>query len=139
MSKLILGILLGIVLLTACKDDKVEDADRQFQENFLLKTDFGIYSQGNAVFVYQAGVHQLAFTTDGLRCRIQTDNQEKYLALVLAEKAVAGQMVKVQCTAKAIEGINGGEQLCQVLRSETGKCWLWNPESAAGYLIKTGE
>ena len=139
MAKFILNIVLGLVLLTACKDDQVEDAAQQFQENFLLKTDFGVYVQGNALFVYQAGEHQLAFTSDGLRCRVQTDHQEKYIAVELTEKPVVGQMVKTQIKVKAVDGIASGEQQCQVLRYEGGKCWLWEPASTVGYLIRSGE
>ena len=137
--RFLLSISLGLILLSACKDNKVDEVGQKYQENFFLKAEYGIYLQGNAVFVYQKGVNQLVFAADGLHCRVQTDNLDKYVAIELAEKPVVGQMVKARMKAKSIQGICSGEQFCRVLRNEGGKCWLWEPDSAVGYLIRIGE
>lgn len=136
MRRLVFVIL--SLLLVACKDDKVDDAGGQEQQDFLLQDVPGVYLQGKPVFVYQAGEHQLVYTTDGLRCRIQTDRLDRVWAAELTEVPQTGGMVKVRITAKEVETA-GGEQLCEVLKQESGKCWLWETASATGYVIKTGE
>ena len=137
--RFLLSMSLGLILFSACKDDKVDEVGQKYQKNFLLQTEYGIYLQGNAVFVYQKGTNQFVFAADGLRCRVQADNLDKYVAVELAEKPVVGQMVKTRIKTKAIQGTSPGEQLCRVLRNEGGKCWLWDPDSAVGYLIRIGE
>ncbi len=126
-------LLLG---LAACKDDEAGFDNPEQREAFLRQTAFGVWQGGGALLLFQPDRHQLTYTGDGKIWRVQTDDQRQYISCELSEGVVGGRHPDARIKVRGIEGITEGSSQALVLKTETGKCWLWLPEQGIGLFMQ---
>lgn len=139
MLKQIIYTLLFWVIVTACKDDKIDDdVNREKQEKFLQQTVSGVYDGDVALFVFNEANHQRAFTSDRKMWRIQTDAQDKYVHCELATVPAISVENEVSVKVKGVD-VAAGEMNALVLKIENNKCWLWVIETGIGFLMQVDD
>ena len=131
-----LPYLLFISLIWGCKDDDMEHRSAEQRNAFLQKTEIGVYNGSDPIILFQADLHQIAYTGNGKSWRIQTDNQSQYLSCRLNENAVTDKNLTASIRARGIEEITEGTYTAIVLKTADEKCWLWLPDSDTGLIIQ---
>lgn len=133
-NKYIWFLLLGMLSI-GCKDDSVDDAaSQQQQEEFLTVQVPGVYQGKQAIWSYDEQLMQLAVGKQHFR--MQTDLQEKYLACRLTKTPQAGEEINMEVAAAGVSGVVPATVAVKVLKVGNGSAWLWDEGHAQGFLIR---
>lgn len=122
-------LLVSALMLSGC----VEELSPE-EKKFLDKTEYGLYRSGNDTFVYSDATHQTAVSSTQKSVRLQQDDMDRYLQLI-----IDGQLKKDGTVAVGIVSKNLSQTVTSanmsVLKVSSDKVWLWDEANATGYLM----
>lgn len=139
MNKITIMAIFSLLVVTACKDDKVGESedDRKEKEAFILRNVCGVYEADTAVFTYVAADHQIALSTKPVNFRIQSDNQNVVLNIALSSAPVLDETIQIVVTTVNIPKILSGQYNVKVLKTTEKYAWLWDAKTSIGFIIRT--
>lgn len=129
----VLFFALVAVASTGCKEDETTSVSGQ--DSFLENTEYGLYVGKTRAMMYQKYEHQLSTNSDGTAFRLQTDNLSKVVACTFSENPAHSKAVGVTLRTVGIPKVKNGTFDFTALKTESGKCWLWNKELQMGIIV----
>lgn len=108
------------------------------QEKFISFTQAGVYAGESEVFSYSEQEHQIGVsTTPTYQFRIQTDSQDVYLFVEMAELPTSvDEVVEVSIQASGIAELALISKLSMtVLKVSSDEVWLWDSTEEIGFIV----
>lgn len=122
---------------SACSNDDTDKTDPQIQAErkaLTAATQYGIYQNGQASFVFDKNLHQLYVNPSKYIYRIQNDLGTKY-----AEVALQAAPSKKQGTTGTLTQNVGITSVAPndliLLKSDREHLWLWSDDTHTGFIV----
>ncbi len=133
--KTYLKIACGLVfsmLLMGCPNNGVDEISKAQQE-FINKTEYGVYADGQVIFAFDENTCQIAYNSERRSVRLQKDDMTAYVIVTLDSTPVLDATVTVDVQGKGISKANNVDM--SVVKTDGDKVWLWDNKGKTGYLI----
>lgn len=134
----VLTLLMCLFLCMACQDDNEipGDVPAEGERIFLNLSEYGLYSNGRPVVVFDKTKHQMARTRDGKSFRLQSDLQEIYFHSTFSDKPEKGKDINCTLHCRGIDAVASDDYSMKVLKCDGQKAWLWNEEQEIGIIAR---
>ncbi len=134
-----IGLILTVAAIltgaAACKDDIIK-IDSLEKEIFLRETREGIYRNGAPLFLYSERYHQKAHNQDRLQFRMQTDEQDTCLNIILdAIPRNAGVHITTSIDYRSPGELISSMSHLECSRADDDKLWLWSSGNLTGIIL----
>ncbi|NLB02522.1 MAG: hypothetical protein GX841_03875 [Bacteroidales bacterium] len=127
-------IILAFILFQACeREDPVLKAAKEYLGSQEI---YGMYTDQQAVFIYNADKHQLADNVESHYFRIQNDNQNMILQMSLDQEPDLGKHCLMTLDVKGISGIENTYSVEVIKIDEANQTlWLFDPTTKTGFVM----
>lgn len=133
--KLIPISLLLILCAASCRENAIE-IDSLEKELFLREEAEGIYKDGKALFLFNQGRHQKALNSMRHQYRIQTDEQDTCLNVMMeAIPETAGEHITTSIDFRSPGELISNMSHLECSRISDNRIWLWNSGNLTGIIL----
>ena len=132
-SSLIIAAFAMAFLISCHKDEKRDGAGLQ---EFVKRTECGLWGHGGFLFRYDEANCQFSINTFRRQIRMQSDNQDDYVNILFSALPTPA-MTKVEAELRYRVG---NEEISNISNMETvkidgNKLWLWDNSNCLGIII----
>lgn len=127
-------VILFLILFQACeREDPVLKAAKEYLRSQEI---YGMYTDQQAVFIYDMDKHQLADNAESHYFRIQNDSQNMILQMSLDQEPELGKQCLMTLDVKGISGIESSYKVEVIKMDETKQTlWLLDPTTKTGFVM----
>ena len=129
---LLAAIASGII---SCRENVIQ-IDSLEKELFLQENTEGVYRNGKPLFQFKETSHQKAVNSSRLQYRIQTDEQDTCLNIILdALPRSAGVHITTSIDYRSPGELISGMSHFECSRREENRLWLWSSDNLTGIIV----
>lgn len=123
-----------LVLLAACTDSvEIDSPEKEF---FMNNETLGLYQMGKPIFTLNPARHQESFNINRKQYRIQTDEQDTCLNVILETYPKSlGVHISTMTDYRDPGNIITNITLLECSKIYDNKIWLWDKKSELGIII----
>ena len=136
MNKKIAAAAALLLIYGSSYREQIIQIDSIEKEVFLRESREGVYRNGKPLFQFDNGHHQKAVNSSRLQYRIQTDEQDTCLNVMLeALPKSAGVHITTSIDYRSPGELISGMNHLECSRLEGKRLWLWSSDNLTGVII----
>lgn len=132
------AIALLVLSIQACRENVIQ-IDSQEKGLFLQESQEGLYRNGSTLFQFKETAHQKAVNPARLQYRIQTDEQDTCLNIILdALPKSAGVHITTSIDYRSPGELISNMGHFECSRIQNDRLWLWSSDNLTGIIMDIG-
>lgn len=127
----------ALVVLASCKSDDTPGGGNfeQAKQDFLTRTEIGVYDKGAATYVLDKATDQIYVSKAKKTFRLQQDDLSKMVQIVLGGEPEEGATTTCDAKFSNVAGMSNATYNVSLIHSDGDFRWLWDGSKGIGFLI----